>query len=46
MEIGVDRKDVTTRVAIFDLNGDSSNIGHYVLKVTDNKIGPIIQDMA
>ena len=42
MAMGVGRKDMITFLGILDLTGGKSNIGHHVLKVVDDKIGPII----
>ena len=45
MVISVDRKDTTTCLGTLDFPGGRSNIEHHVLKVVDNKIGPMIQYM-
>ena len=42
MAVGVGRKDMITFFGILDITGVKSKIGHHVLKVVDDKIGPII----
>ena len=46
MEMGVGVEYVTTCLRILDIPGGRSSIVQHVLKVMDNKIGPIIQDMS
>ena len=47
MEMDVSRKDMTKFLDIILKHpGFNSNIGHHVLKVRDDKIGPNIQHMA
>ena len=40
--VGDGRKEMITSLGIFDLTGGECKIGHHVLKVVDDKIGPII----
>ena len=40
--VGVGRKDMITFLGILDITEVKSKIGHHVLKVVDDKIGPII----
>ena len=42
MAMDVGRKYTTTYLDILDLPGVGYNIGYHILKVVDNKIGPII----
>ena len=41
-EAGVDGKYMKTLLGILDMTGDKSKNIQYLLKVVDNKIGPII----
>ena len=41
----VDGKDMKNSLAYLDLPGGKYKIGHNVIKVVDNKIGPIIRDV-
>ena len=45
MEMGVDGKDTKTCLGILDSPGNKSNIGHHILKVMNDKIVTIIQDI-
>ena len=42
MEMVVGRKYMETFLGILELTGGKSNIGHNVLKIVDDNIGPII----
>ena len=45
MEMGVVGKDMSTYLGILDTTRGKSNIGHHVIKVVDDKTGPIIWQM-